>query len=111
MGGVNSVNEAEVSKAFMIKIFCSEDASKISPHQIMKSLFSKVVMQIPRNINVARYRNQQRSKMKPFFLKSDLKLPSKLLLLYLCAISFHNNGPSSTSTSDISHKTINWNNS
>ena len=30
-------------------------------------------------------------------------------IVYLCAISFHNRGPSSTSASEVSHMTINWN--
>ena len=48
--------------------------------------------------------------MIPFFSKINKKcLANSPYILYLCAISFHNKGPSSTSTSKVSHNTIHWN--
>ena len=46
--------------------------------------------------------------MKPFSEKW-MKMNQQIPFLYLCAVSFHNKGPSSTSASKVSHKEINWN--
>ena len=107
-----SVNDTQLLKAFMIKLYRSKDSGKISRNYI---IFLDITILLSGNANTKKYSCRTFEKLtkkeNETIFSNLIKIAQQMSpsILYLCAISFHNRGPSSTSASEVSHMTINWN--
>ena len=131
-----SVKDTQIFKAFMIKLYRSKDSGKVWPNHI---ILVEITLFRKENANTKKYNGStlhhlcwyhyslmskckyqeiqlshiweinKQVKWNHFHKPNKNCLANFPSILYLCAISFHNRGPSSTSASEVSHITINWN--